>query len=294
MGHFLIPHLQKTCMYPIACKWFASETLTLGDLVLMVREDQIGTAAMDIDLLTQHFHCHSRTLDMPTRTSMTPGAIPPRFSWFSCFPEGKVTRVTFALVWLETPSGLHSLLVSFGKLPIARKGISGEIDVAVAFPLENISVPFLDELLHKCDNLGDKLGRMGIGIRRSDCQSVHITEVARCIAFGSLRGRDPLTQTGLDNPIINIREVLDVIDRISSVFQVAPHHITGNEETCVTQVRLVLGSQATDVHTDGQGSRNKCFFFTGEGVRNSHRWHAPHTVRRDAAWGVEHHCAEEV
>ena len=90
-------------------------------------------------------------------------------------------------------------------------------------------MPLLDELLHKGDNLGDKLGHIGIDIRRTDCQSVHITEVARCIAFGGLRGRDPLTQTGLDNPIIDIREVLDVIDRISSVFQVAPHNITGDE-----------------------------------------------------------------
>src|SRR5260221_9856549 len=169
MGHLLLPYVQETGMDPVAREWFAGEALTLGDLVLVVREDQIGTAAMDIDLFTQRFHCHRRTLDMPAGTSMTPGALPPRLFRFRCFPEGKVTRVTLALVWLDPPSGLHRLQVSFGKLPIAGKGVSGEIDVAVAFPLEHIRVPLLDELLHKCDNLGHKLGHIGIGIRRTDC-----------------------------------------------------------------------------------------------------------------------------
>src|SRR5258708_6573795 len=279
MGHLLLPYVQETGMDPVAREWFAGEALTLGDLVLVVREDQIGTAAMDINLFPQRFHRHRRTLDMPAGTSTTPGALPPRLPRFGCFPEGKVTRVPLAFVWLETPSGLHRLRVSSGKLPIAGKGVRGEIDVAVAFPLEHIRVPLLDELLHKGDNLGDKLGHIGIGIRRTNGQSVHSTEVVRCIAFGGLRGRDPLTQAGLDNPIINIREVLDVSDRVSPVFQVAAHHITGDKETGVTQVRLVLGGQATDIHTDGQGSRNKCFFFTGEGVRDTHRWGAPFLVK---------------
>src|SRR6266536_6331440 len=113
---------------------------------------------------------------MPPRTSMTPGAIPPWLPRFRCFPEGKVSEVPLALVWLETPSGLHSLPIPSGKLPIAGKGVRGEIDVAVAFYSEHIRVPLLDELLHKGDNLGDKLGHIGIDIRRTDSQSVHITE----------------------------------------------------------------------------------------------------------------------
>src|SRR5258708_5568619 len=97
MGHFLLPHVQQTGMDPVACKWFAGEALTLGDLVLVVREDQIGTAAMDIDLFPQRFHCHRRTLDMPTRTSITPAPIPPRLPRFPFFPAGKVTRLTLPL-----------------------------------------------------------------------------------------------------------------------------------------------------------------------------------------------------
>src|SRR5207237_8537875 len=128
---------------------------------------------MDIDLFTQRFHYHRRTLDMPTRTSVTPGAIPPRLPRFRCFPEGKVTRVPLALVWLETPSGLHRLPVSSGKLPIAGKGVSGELDVAVAYPLEHIRVPFLDEVLHKGDNQWDKLGHIAVGIRRPHSQRLH-------------------------------------------------------------------------------------------------------------------------
>src|SRR5258708_12893770 len=118
MGHFLLSHVQKTGMDPIACKCFAGEALTLGALVLVVREDQIGTAAMDIDLFTQRFHCHRRTLDMPAGTSMTPGALPPRLFRFRCFPEGKVTRGPLALVCLDPPSALHPLPLSLANLPL--------------------------------------------------------------------------------------------------------------------------------------------------------------------------------
>src|SRR5258708_39891780 len=136
MGHLLLPHVQETGMDPIAREWFAGEALTLGDLVLVVREDQIGTAAMDIDLFTQRFHRHRRTLDMPAGTSTTPGALPPRLPRFGCFPEGKVTRVPLAFAGLATPSGLHRLRVSSVKLPIPGKGVREELDIAVAFSFE--------------------------------------------------------------------------------------------------------------------------------------------------------------
>src|SRR5260370_8337079 len=104
---------------------------------------------------------------MASRATMTTWALPARLRRFGCFPEGKVTRVPLALVRFETPSGLHRLPVSSGKLPIAGEGVRGEIDVADAFPLEHIRLPLLDELLHQGYTMGEKLGPIRIGTSRT-------------------------------------------------------------------------------------------------------------------------------
>lgn len=38
-------------MHPVARKWLASQALCLGDLILMMRENQVIAAAVNVDLL---------------------------------------------------------------------------------------------------------------------------------------------------------------------------------------------------------------------------------------------------
>ena len=52
-------------MHPVICKGLVICTLTLCDLIFMVWEDQVFTACMNIDLITQIMLCHNRTLNMP-------------------------------------------------------------------------------------------------------------------------------------------------------------------------------------------------------------------------------------
>ena len=47
--------------------------LALGNLIFMVRENQILAACVDIDLFTQILLGHDRALDMPSRTALAPG-----------------------------------------------------------------------------------------------------------------------------------------------------------------------------------------------------------------------------
>ena len=56
----------------------------------MVREDQVTTAAVDIEILSQVFLRHGCTLDVPSGPSLAPGAFPRRLSRLRHFPEGKI------------------------------------------------------------------------------------------------------------------------------------------------------------------------------------------------------------
>ena len=59
-------------MHPILAR-VAGQTFALGDLVLVVGEDQIIAAAVDIDGLAQMVETHRRTLDMPAWPSRPQG-----------------------------------------------------------------------------------------------------------------------------------------------------------------------------------------------------------------------------
>ena len=52
------------------------QRLLLRALILMMRESEIGTAAMDINLLTEILIDHHNALGMPTRSSFSPRAVP--------------------------------------------------------------------------------------------------------------------------------------------------------------------------------------------------------------------------
>ena len=51
---------------------FAGEALALGYFVLVVREDEILTAAMDINSLAEVSAHHGGALDMPAGSALTP------------------------------------------------------------------------------------------------------------------------------------------------------------------------------------------------------------------------------
>ena len=71
-GHLAVVDVQETIMHPVSCKNLTIAALTLCDLILMMREDQILTACMDIDLFSKIFLRHNRALNMPARTSVAP------------------------------------------------------------------------------------------------------------------------------------------------------------------------------------------------------------------------------
>ena len=59
-------------MHPDIGEGAAMRAFGLGDFVLVVRELQIGAAAVDIEMIAEQGAAHGRTLDMPTRTTITP------------------------------------------------------------------------------------------------------------------------------------------------------------------------------------------------------------------------------
>src|SRR4051812_26206384 len=91
-------NLEHAVMHPEARELFAGQTLSLRDLILVVREHQVVATAMDVDLRAQLLEVHRRALDMPARSAITPRAGPERLAGLGRFPERKIGRILLALV----------------------------------------------------------------------------------------------------------------------------------------------------------------------------------------------------
>src|SRR5437763_9083287 len=83
------------------------EGLGLGNLVFMVREDQIGGASVYVEAETEIPRRHDRAFDVPPRPPGAPGRGPLRLTFPGRLPQCEVQRMALARVRLHPFSGTH-------------------------------------------------------------------------------------------------------------------------------------------------------------------------------------------
>ncbi len=67
LGHLLVGHVQEAVVQPVVgvAAVVMAVAHTLGELVLVVREDQVDAAAVDVDRQAQLLLDHRRAFDVP-------------------------------------------------------------------------------------------------------------------------------------------------------------------------------------------------------------------------------------
>lgn len=166
--------------------------LTLGELVVVVREGQIDTARVDIHLLTKLIRRHDRALDMPTRATIAPWTLPVGLAGFRFLPQRKVTGALFSTGGLgqRAFSFLLQSLVVFALR--AQSGIGIPVflerrDVEVNGALRLIRIALLHETLDESDDLGQILGDSGQVIGSENIQRVHVRREFLLHGLGEVR-----------------------------------------------------------------------------------------------------------
>ena len=71
-GHLHVINIQETVMHPVMCKFLVIAGFALSNFILVMREDQIFTTGMDINLFTKILLGHDRAFNMPARTAVSP------------------------------------------------------------------------------------------------------------------------------------------------------------------------------------------------------------------------------
>ena len=126
---FSPPRLTMPLCSQYLAKVLTGSPLTLGDLILVMREDQVGAASVDVEVLTQVLGCHGRALDVPTRAARAPRRVPPRLARLRRLPEGEVQRVVLRLPHLDPNAGTKLVGIPARQLPVSLIGPDGKVDV---------------------------------------------------------------------------------------------------------------------------------------------------------------------
>jgi hypothetical protein len=243
--------------------------LGLGDLVLVVRENEVLAAAVYVDLLPQVLEGHGGALDVPAGPSGAPGAVPGRLAGLGGLPEGEVHGVLLALAGLHSGAGHHVVQVAPGELPVVVLPLHPIVDVAVLLPRRRrgrVRVAPLDERLDHLDHLRDFLGGAGVLVGGQDVKSPHVLEVAVDEALSQLRLVDFQAGGPGYDAVVDVSEVLDVTDAPASVLQVTAQHVEDDVAHGVADVVLVVRGHAADVHPHGVAQRDELLFLTCKSV----------------------------
>src|SRR4051812_27419279 len=109
-------------MKPEVYERFSGQSFGLRDFVLVMRKDEIFSASVQIESVSQFLHGHGRALNMPSRTPRPDRTLPERFPRLGSLPQSEIASVVFFIFINVNPRAIfHSGKVFFRELAIGRK-----------------------------------------------------------------------------------------------------------------------------------------------------------------------------
>ena len=214
-----------------------------------MREDQVVSAAVDVEAGSERAERHRHALGVPPGPSLPPWGVPPRLARLGCLPQCEVERRALVRVNIDARTGIG---VELGQraaceLSVSRGRVHREVH---ALARHLVCGPDGQQLGDHVDHLVDEVGGVGTRIRREHAEPIHL---------GVISGRE-LRRHGLLRATFALGAFHDLVVDIgdvgchrhleSSPLQVTPDHVVGQRSTAMAQVRHVVDRRPADIHRD--------------------------------------------
>ena len=244
-------------VHPVAHERLAGGGLALGQLALVVGEDQVAAAAVDVDSGAEQPHRHGAALDVPAGPARPERRVPHRLVGQRRLPQHEVERVALAgVVGGAAPlggQGHHGVVVVAAEAAVVGPG--GNVEPGGA--LDRVGVAPGVEPLDEVDHLGHPLGGAGLGCGGPGVEVLHVAVEAGCLGCGQLQEvHSELAGLGQDR-VVDIGDVAHHAHRVAEVLQAADQQVVGEVGVGVPEVGAVIGSDAAHVDAHLRGRRDR-------------------------------------
>ena len=262
---------EQPVVHPVADeRLLARDPLGLGDLVLVVGEDEVLASAVDVELLAEEGQRHRRALDVPPGAAPPPGTVPGRLPGLRRLPEDKIHRVLFSRIHVDAGAGLHLFERAAGEPAVIRKFRHPEKHI----PVDGVGQAPIHEDLDHLQHLRHRGGRARVVVGPPDAEPIHLPEEAFGVFRRQRLHRDAPLPGGLDDPVFDIGEVLDERDAVAPIFQIPADHVEDQEGEGVADVGGAVEVRAADIHAHFAGVQgHELFRAPGEGIVDADRHH---------------------
>ncbi|VGO98743.1 hypothetical protein SB00610_00516 [Klebsiella quasipneumoniae subsp. similipneumoniae] len=238
----------------------------LSDFVFVMREHQIGTAAVNVKMVAQLFAVHRRALDMPSRTACAPRRRPAWLALFRHLPQDEVHRITLDVNHVDARPRLQLIEILTRQQTVVRVCRHIEHYVAV---IRHIGMAFGDQLLGNLDDLRNMMRRARLAVGTQNIQSVKIL-----VHFGDhpIDQRDKAFAvfiSALNDFVVDIGDIAHVLQLIAEKTQITRHNVKRDEGTPMADVTEIVNGNTTHVHADFPGmDRFKFLFLARQCIKN--------------------------
>ncbi len=220
----------------------------LCDLVLVVREGQVGAAAVDVEGVAQQRATHGRAFDVPAGTAQAVGAVPAGalgLARLGGFPQHEVERILLAAIDRHALAGLQLVERLARQLAVAGKLAHRVVDIAV---VRRVGQALVLELADDVQHLRHVVGGARVVRGAFDAQGVEVAVHLGDHAVRQLPNGLAVLDRAADDLVLDIGDIAHEGDPVSAALQPALRHVEGHGRTRMTDVAQVVHRDAAHVH----------------------------------------------
>ena len=246
LAHLLARDVQEAVVHPVLRHDGVAEgAAALRDLVLVVREDEVEAAGMDVEGLAQVLGAHRRAFDVPARPAAAPRARPARLIVGRGLPQHEVGGVLLVGRHLDPRAGDQLVARAPRQAAVVAHARHAEQDMA----LGGIGMAVVDQALDHGDHLGDVLRGARLDVRRQRAQPAHVALIGVPRARGQLLDGLAVVGGAHHDAVVDIGDVAHVGDARITPLQQAIEHVEGDDGPRIADMHVVVDGRAADVQT---------------------------------------------
>ena len=279
LRHLGAVQLHHRRVEPVAYEALAGGPLGLGGLALVVGEDQVGAAAVEVDADAQLPQGQGRALDVPARPSRAPLGAPGRLVGRRGLPQDEVEGIALGrVVGVATPFGRQRQhLVPAQVAELAEPFERGHVEVDAASCQVGVT-----PVEHHADEAQDVVdGRRGarFAVGGEHAEGSHVGLEPGRLLGGQLQvGNSQLTGLA-EEVVVDIGDVADTQRAMADVAKAALQDVVQHVGGGVAHVGGVVGRDPARVHGDDRAGPEFGDLAAG-GVVQAHRRQSPTPVSR--------------